>query len=110
MYISKERNKTMREVSREYGAEMGMDSEEEVDVEEVIAKAESELGDFISSDTQDRFEEIFDAARRSYADPEVRRDWDLLFTNLKSELMGAEDEDDVESIVRNYTNKANALS
>jgi len=99
----------MSEVRREYGAEMDMDSEEEADVEGVIAKEEENLADFMNGENQGSFEEIFDAARRSYSDPTVRKEWDQLFINLNSELLAADGEDEVESIVAHYIKKANAL-
>ena len=101
----------MLETSRGYSPEYSDDTEEEdVDVEQVIDKHEEQYADFITGETEDRFNEIFDAARRTYADSaETRKEWDDLFENLRSELQKAEDEDELETILDNYKAKANKL-
>ena len=110
MYISKERNKMFRETNPGYGAEFETDTEEDVDVEGMITKTEAELADFISSDNEDRFSEIFDAVRRSeYSNPETVQEWKDLFKNFNSELLAADGEDEVDTIISNYVKKANVL-
>lgn len=95
-----------------YGSAVEFDSEteEDVDVEGMISKTEGELADFISSDNEDRFGEIFDAVRRSdYSNPETVQDWKDLFKNFSSELLAADGEDEVDTIISNYVKKANVL-
>lgn len=85
------------------------DLKEELDVEEAIAKVEDECSEFITSDQRDQLDKIFDAARKSYEDSAVTADWNQLFEELKSALMGSADEDDINQQLANFVKKADSL-
>lgn len=94
-----------------FNPDIEKDPEEEVDVESIIAKAEDDLADFISTDNEESFNEIFDAMRRAdYSDPDVIREWKELLKSLQSELTAADGEDEAETIINNYVKKAEALA
>ena len=90
--------------------DMADDDEEETDVEQVISGVEDDCAAFMNPMTRASFERIFDAARKTYADSNVQEDWNELFESLSSELTGASDEDDMESILDSYVRKAEALT
>jgi hypothetical protein len=98
----------MREVAG-YDPDQANDSEEEADIEETIAAVEDNCSDFITPETQDSFDEIFEAARKTYSNPELQNDWDQLFEDLRSALNASEDEEEAGSILDNYVKKAKAL-
>ncbi|HTL39641.1 MAG TPA: hypothetical protein VL306_02415 [Methylomirabilota bacterium] len=95
-----------REGGRDY--EIADDREEDIDVEAVISKTEKKYSDYINDDNLVHFNEIFDAARRTYSDPDVQKDWDVLFEDLETALQSA-DEDDIDSVLQGYARKANGL-
>ena len=98
----------------EFGGREIDDSEiaEESEVEEVISTVHQEiLNDIdLTPSGSNLLNEIFDAARRNYNDPEVQKEWDILFADLVPALTAAEDEDEVEDVLHTYGKKARALT
>lgn len=93
--------------------EMGIDpdeleTEDGIEVEDVILEVQQEVAEAVNTiPNSNALNEIFDMARATYE--KDSKGWDTLFTNLKSELNSAADDDEAEDILDQYKRKAALL-